>query len=170
MATHASLTAALAIMAGAGFLPCGLNEAQAAPITQSNTFSEMALNGNTSVSVAFTGFDTALGTLTEVDVSLASPSVSGLDEFTYTGAEGGGSGFSETASVILPSAAVLTSAVGSATASCYAGGSSCISSDAFALSTPLSTAVTSLTGNSVNPFIGSTVNLTATLGNYTPGR
>ena len=168
MARNVNMSAALAIMASAGLMQCGLDDAHAAMLSQSQSFSETASNGNTSVSVAFAGFNAASGTLTEVDISLSSPSVTGMDQFSYTGAEGGGSSFSETAAVIEPSTTVLTSAGGSANAFCFGGGSSCMNSGAFALSTPLSTSAASLTGSSITAFIGSTVDLTAALENYVP--
>lgn len=169
MVRQTSLSAALAIMAGAGLMLSVADEAQAAAITQSEGFTTSALNGNVSDPIAFAGFSETLGALTEVDLTLSSPSVSGTEQFSYSGAEGDTGSFSETVAVIEPTSTILTSASGSASAFCRGNGGTCTASGSFVLSSALSTATTRLTdATSLEAFENATASLMAALQNYTP--
>jgi hypothetical protein len=169
MVTQSSLSTALAIMAGAGILLGGLGGADAAAVTQTQTFTVSSTDGNNSALVAFDAFNASLGTLTQVEFALSAPSVTGSEQLSYTGAEGATASFGETVAVIEPSGTTLTSASGSAVTGCFSyNGVSCSGSASFSLSSSLSTSPTILTGASLAPFLSTPLDFSVALQDYTP--
>jgi hypothetical protein len=157
-----SLSAALASMTGAGLM-LGAHEAQADTFSQSQSFSVTSTNGNTSQPVIFDGFNTALGTLEAVDLTLTSPVVQGSASIVV-GGEGGGYSFQQTAAVLEPDGDILTSASGSGDAGCAYY---CTGRGPFTLDGALSTAPQALSGSMLAQFESGPAILSAALQDYT---
>jgi hypothetical protein len=110
--------AALAVVAGAGLL---LGGAGAAHAGQSLGFSvQHSTNGTQTLD--FGQFDTALGTLTEVDVLLSGSVVGDGSQISLTGGEGSGvAGFTASLDLVGPNLVTELSGMATASASCNTG-------------------------------------------------
>jgi len=113
--TQSSRGTVLAVMAGAGLLLGGAGAAQA-----SDAFSVEEL-GTSSQTFSFPSFNTSLGTLTEVDITLSNQSATIGSTFGITGAEGDSTGtasFDTALGITGPGSEVLFVSLASSSASC----------------------------------------------------
>ena len=117
---HDKRVAALVVVTGAGLLMGGAGIASAETLNfsvqQSTTPSEP---------LGFTQFNTLLGTLTEIDITLSNSIIGDGSEVSLTGGEGNGmAGFTASLDVIGPSSTLETGGA-SASATCNDSGGSC---------------------------------------------